>query len=164
MARLRRTEKDSDLKHAENLFGDIDLNRNRGSPKAVVVGDASDPTKAIDLSAMPLFKPTTKDQFATLTNVLIPLLTANTKKVQYSLWAPEFAKQLVNELPSDQIKKVASALTTLSNQKMREEKAAEKGSKKSKAAKTKSSLVTQRDVAKVDTSTYEDDLGDDDFM
>lgn len=164
-ARLRQNEQDSDLKHAEDLFGDIDLNRNRGKSKAIVVGDASDPTKAIDLSAMPLFKPTTKDQFNTLTNTLIPLLTANSKKAQYALWAPEFAKQLVKDLPSDQIKKVASALTTLSNEKMREERQADKGGKKSKAAKTKTSLNTARDYAKVDTNAYDaEDLGDDDFM
>lgn len=164
-ARLRKTEKDSDLKHAEDLFGDIDLNRNRGKAKAIVVGDASDPTKSIDLSAMPLFKPTTKDQFSTLTATLIPLLTANSKKVQYALWAPEFAKQLVKDLPSDQIKKVASVLTTLSNEKMREERQADKGGKKSKAAKTKTSLNTARDITKVDTNVYDDDdLGDDDFM
>lgn len=164
-ARLRATEKDADLKHAEDLFGDIDLNRNRGKSKAIVVGDASDPTKAVDLSAMPLFKPTTKDQFTTLTNVLIPLLTANSKKGQYALWAPEFAKQLVKDLPSDQVKKVASALTTLSNEKMREERAADKGNKKSKAAKTKTSLNAARDLTKVDTNVYDDDdLGDDDFM
>lgn len=164
-ARLRKTEKDSDLKHAEDLFGDIDLNRNRGKAKAIVVGDASDPTKSIDLSAMPLFKPTTKDQFNTLTATLIPLLTANSKKVQYALWAPEFAKQLVKDLPSDQIKKVASVLTTLSNEKMREERQADKGGKKSKAAKTKTSLNTARDITKVDTNVYDDDdLGDDDFM
>ncbi|GAM40433.1 hypothetical protein TCE0_039r12780 [Talaromyces pinophilus] len=164
-ARLRKTEKDSDLKHAEDLFGDIDLNRNRGKAKAIVVGDASDPTKAIDLSAMPLFKPTTKDQFTALTATLIPLLTANSKKAQYALWAPEFAKQLVKDLPSDQIKKVASALTTLSNEKMREERQADKGGKKSKAAKTKTSLNTARDFSKVDTNAYDDDdLGDDDFM
>lgn len=164
--RLRRTEKDSDLKHAEDLFGDIDLNRsNRGTPKAIVVGDSSDPTKAIDLSAMPLFKPTTKDQFAKLSATLIPLLTANSKKAQYALWAPEFAKQLCKELPSDQVKKVASALTTLSNEKMREERAADKGSKKSKAAKTKSSLNAQRDFEKADINAYdEDEMGDDDFM
>lgn len=165
MARLRRTEKDSDLKHAEDLLGEIDLNRNRGTPKAVVIGDASDPTTAIDLSALPLFKPTTKDQFTTLTNTLIPLLTANAKKPQYALWAPEFAKQLVKDLSSAEVKKVASALTTLSNEKMREERAADKGTKKSKAAKTKASLVTQRDFGKIDTTVYEgDDLDDDDFM
>ncbi|KAH8693605.1 eukaryotic translation initiation factor 3 subunit J [Talaromyces proteolyticus] len=163
-ARIRKTEQDSDLKHAEDLFGDVDLNRNRGKPKAVVVGDAADPTKSVDLSAMPLFKPTTKDQFAALTNVLIPLLTANSKKVQYGLWAPEFAKQLVKDLPSDQVKKVASALTAFSNEKMREERVADKGAKKSKAAKTKTSLNAQRDFAKADTNTYEEDFGEDDFM
>jgi translation initiation factor 3 subunit J len=129
------------------------------------VGDASDPTNAIDLSAMSLFKPTTKDQFAKLTSVLIPLLTPNSKKAQYALWAPEFAKQLVKELPSDQVKKVASALTTLSNEKMREERAADKAGKKSKAAKTKTTLNTQRDFEKADTNAYDDDdMGDDDFM
>ncbi|KAL1987654.1 hypothetical protein VTN96DRAFT_2895 [Rasamsonia emersonii] len=162
-ARLRRTEKEADLKHAEDLFGDLDLNRNRGAAKAVVVGDASDPTKAIDLSAMPLFKPTNKEQFTTLTNTLIPLLTANSKKPQYSLWVPEFCKQLVKDLNSAEVKKVASVLTTLSNEKMREERAADKGTKKTKAAKTKASL--QRDSTKLEAAAYdEDDFDDDDFM
>ncbi|KAL4808530.1 eukaryotic translation initiation factor 3 subunit J [Aspergillus unguis] len=164
-ARLRRTEKDSDLKHAEDLFGDIDLNRNRGKNKTVVVHDASgDPTQAVDLSAMPLFKPTTKDQFAKVTSTLAPLLATQSKKPQYALWLPEFAKQLAKELPSGDIKKVASALTTLSNEKMKEERAADKGSKKSKAAKTKVSLVASRDN-RIETTSYDDDgLGDDDFM
>ncbi|KAL3463216.1 eukaryotic translation initiation factor 3 subunit J [Aspergillus heterothallicus] len=164
-ARLRRTEKDSDLKHAEDLFGDIDLNRNRGKNKSVVVHDASgDPTQAIDLSAMALFKPTTKDQFAMLTSTIAPLISAQSKKPQYALWLPEFAKQLAKELPSGDIKKVASALTTLSNEKMKEERAADKGSKKTKAAKTKVSLVASRDN-KIETTSYDDDgLDDDDFM
>ncbi|KAL4990529.1 eukaryotic translation initiation factor 3 subunit J [Aspergillus falconensis] len=164
-ARLRRTEKDSDLKHAEDLFGDIDLNRNRGKNKTIVVHDASgDPTQAIDLSAMPLFKPATKEQFATLTSTLAPLLSAQSKKPQYALWLPEFAKQLAKELPSGDIKKVASALTTLSNEKMKEERAADKGSKKTKAAKTKVSLVASRSD-KIETTAYDDDgLDDDDFM
>ncbi|KAL4921549.1 eukaryotic translation initiation factor 3 subunit J [Aspergillus aurantiobrunneus] len=164
-ARLRRTEKDSDLKHAEDLFGDIDLNRNRGKNKTVVVNDASgDPTQAVDLSAMPLFKPTTKDQFAKVTSTLAPLLATQSKKPQYALWLPEFTKQLAKEMSSGDIKKVASALTTLSNEKMKEERAADKGSKKTKAAKTKVSLVASRDN-KIETTSYDDDgLDDDDFM
>ncbi|KAE8152110.1 eukaryotic translation initiation factor 3 subunit J [Aspergillus avenaceus] len=165
-ARLRRTEKDSDLKHAEDLFGDIDLNRmrNRGTPKAVVVSDSADPTQAVDLSAMALFKPATKEQFGRLTETLIPLLTPQSKKPQYALWALEFSKQLVKELNSADVKKIASAMTTMSNEKMKEERAADKGSKKSKAAKTKVSLVTQRDN-KLDASYDDGDgLGDDDFM
>ncbi|KAI9375385.1 eukaryotic translation initiation factor 3 subunit J [Aspergillus egyptiacus] len=164
-ARLRRTEKDADLKHAEDLFGDIDLNRNRGKNKTVVINDVSgDPTQAIDLSAMPLFKPTTKDQFANLTNTIAPLIAQQSKKPQYALWLPEFVKQLAKELPSGDIKKVASALTTLSNEKMKEERAADKGNKKTKAAKTKVSLVASRDN-RIDATSYDDDgLGDDDFM
>ncbi|PLB46958.1 eukaryotic translation initiation factor 3 subunit J [Aspergillus steynii IBT 23096] len=162
-ARLRRTEKDADLKHAEDLFGDIDLNRNRGAPKAVVISDSADPTQAVDLSAMPLFKPTTKDQFTRLTTTLAPLLTPQSKKPHYALWAQDFAKQLVKDLPSGDIKKIASSLTTLSNEKMKEERAADKGNKKSKAAKTKVSLVTSRDN-KIDSSYDDDGLGDDDFM
>lgn len=167
-ARLRATEKDSDLKHAEDLFGDIDLNRNRGAPKAVVVEDASaDPTKAVDLSSMPLFKPATKDQFTKLTNTLIPLLTAQSKKPQYAIWVVDFAKQLVKELNSADVKKVASALTTVSNEKLKEERLAEKGGKKTKAAKNKVSLVTgsSKDITKFDANDYAgDDLDDDDFM
>ncbi|KAB8070228.1 eukaryotic translation initiation factor 3 subunit J [Aspergillus leporis] len=162
--RLRRAQKDADLKHAEDLFGDIDMNRNRGAPKAIVISDAADPTQSVDLSAMPLFKPTTKDQFARLTSTLIPLLTPHSKKAQYALWAQEFTKQLVKELNSSDVKKIASAMTTMSNEKMKEERAADKGNKKSKAAKTKVSLVTSRDN-KVDASYDDDDgLGDDDFM
>ncbi|PKY04033.1 eukaryotic translation initiation factor 3 subunit J [Aspergillus campestris IBT 28561] len=167
-ARLRATEQDADLKHAQDLFGDIDLNRmrNRGSPKAVVVADAADPTNSVDLSAMPLFKPTTKDQFAKVTETLIPLFSAQAKKPQYAIWALEFAKQLVKELPSTEVKKIASALSTMSNEKMREERAADKGNKKSKAAKTKVTLNANRD-SHMDTANYGDDdggLGDDDFM
>ncbi|PYI04951.1 eukaryotic translation initiation factor 3 subunit J [Aspergillus sclerotiicarbonarius CBS 121057] len=166
-ARLRKTEKDSDLKHAEDLFGDIDMNRMRNrtaAPKAVVISDSADPTQAIDLSAMPLFKPATKDQFTRVTTTLIPLLTTQSKKPQYALWAQEFVKQLVKDLPSGDIKKVASSLTTLSNEKMKEERAADKGNKKTKAAKTKVSLVTSREN-KIETNSYDDDgLDDDDFM
>ncbi|KAK2752286.1 Translation initiation factor 3 subunit J component [Onygenales sp. PD_40] len=163
-ARLRRTEQESDLKHAEDLIGDLDLNRRRAAPKSAVISDKNDPTKSIDLSAIPLFTPATKTQFTELTNALIPLLTAQSKKPQYSIWVQDFAKKLVKELPSSDIKKVASALTAASNEKLKEEKAQDKGGKKSKAAKTKTSLVATRE-SHVDTTAYHgDDLDDDDFM
>lgn len=163
--RVRRSEKDADLQHASDLFAEIDMNRNRGVPKAVVITDSANPTNSIDLSSMPLFKPTTKDQFARLTDVLIPLLTPQSKKPHYALWAQDFARKLVKELPSAEIKKIASALTTASNEKMREERAADKGNKKTKAAKTKVSLNSNRDN-QIDNTAYgdEDGLGDDDFM
>lgn len=130
-----------------------------------MVSDSADPTQAVDLSAMPLFQPTSKDHFARLTTTLIPLLTAQSKKPHYTLWVQDFAKQLVKDLPSAEVKKVASVLTTVSNEKMKEERQADKGSKKTKAAKTKVSLVAARDDRAVDTASYGDDgLDDDDFM
>lgn len=123
--------------------------------------DESDPTKSIDLSSLHIFNPNTKDQFTKLRETLVPLLVANSKKGQYSLFLQEFTKQIAKELPSEQIKKIASGLTTLSNEKMKEEKAAEKGGKKTKAAKTKSSLVATRDVgSRADTQAYDDDFGE----
>lgn len=160
-ARLRRTEKESDLAHAEELFGDA-ARPTRTISSSVVV-DAKDPTNAVDLGAMSLFNPNTKTQFESLRNTLVPLISQHHKKAHYSLFLQEFAKQLAKELPSDQIKKIGSTLTTLSNEKLKEEKAAEKGGKKSKAQKSKVNL--NRPVEN-DYTPYDggDDFGDDDFM
>jgi translation initiation factor 3 subunit J len=47
----------------------------------------------------------------------------------------------------------------MSNEKMKEEKAAEKGGKKSKAAKTKPSVVATKDISsRADTMAYDDGL------
>lgn len=163
-ARLRKTEQDADLKHAEDLFGNIGVSKNRSAPKPVTLQDSNDPTKSIELSSLSIFNPQTKDQFLKLRESLVPLISSNSKKAQYVLFLQEFTKQISKDLPSDQIKKIASGLTTLSNEKMKEEKAAEKGGKKTKAAKTKVALVAARDTSyRADTTAY-DDLGDDDFM
>ncbi|KAI9670353.1 MAG: Translation initiation factor 3 subunit J component [Caeruleum heppii] len=164
--RLRRTEQDADLKHAEDLFGNIGISNKRSAVKPTVLQNPNDPDHSIDVSALPLFTPTTKDGFTKLREALVPILNGNAKKAHYTLFLQDLTKQLAKELPSDQIKKIASGLTTLSNEKMKEEKAAEKGGKKSKAAKTKTSLVAGRDtVFKADTTAYEDGLDDgDDFM
>jgi len=157
--RLRRTEKDSDLKHAEDLFGDAGLSAKRTTAKPITVADPNDSANAIDLSTLSIFNPQTKDQFTKLRETLAPLLAENVKKGHYTLFMQEFSKQICKDLPSEQIKKIASGLTTLSNEKMKEEKAAEKGGKKTKAAKTKTSLNANRDVSnKADTAAYDDGL------
>ena len=158
-ARLRHTEQEADLKHAEDMFGNIGINKNRTNAKAVIVANPSDPTSTIDLSSLPLFNPTTKDQFLKLRETLTPILAANSKKAHYTLFMQEFSKQIVKDLPSDQIKKIASGLTSFSNEKMKEEKAAEKGGKRSKAAKSKATLVANRDTSyKADTTSYGGDV------
>ena len=157
--RLRRTEKESDLRHAEDLFSGIGISSRKATTAGSAVPiDASDPTKTVDLSALPLFRPTTKLQFEQLRTVVGPILAGNAKKAHYTLFLQELTKQLAKDLPSDQIKKVASTLTTLGNEKMKEEKAADKGGKKSKAAKTKTTLAgVSRGGGAADTNTYEEE-------
>lgn len=163
--RLRRTEQDADLAHAADMFGDAGLSAGRAKTKtAAVVIDSKDPTKTVDIAKLPLFDPKTKAQFELLRVTLGPVIAAHSKKAHYSLFLQEFTKTLARDMPSDQIKKLASGLTALGNEKMKEEKAADKGGKKTKAAKTKTSLVTGRANA-ADTAAYDDDgFGDDDFM
>ncbi|KAF1845824.1 translation initiation factor eIF3 subunit [Cucurbitaria berberidis CBS 394.84] len=167
-ARLKQQELDGSLHQAAELFGDLGVAASvakKRAPKAVTVADAKDPGNAIDLSSLPIFNPNTKDQFTKLRETLTPLIAANSKKGQYSLFLQEFTKQIAKDLPSDQIKKIASGLTTLSNERMKEEKTADKGGKKTKAAKTKTTLNASRDVGtRADMETYDDDFGDDDFM
>jgi translation initiation factor 3 subunit J len=161
--RLRRTEQESDLKHAEDLFGNIGISNSRKVTTAAnaVVVDSKNPSSTVDLTTLPLFDPKTKIQFEKLRDTLVPVLASNSKKAHYVIFLQEFTKQLAKDLPSDQIKKIASGLTALSNEKLKEEKAADKTGKKSKAQKTKVALVAGRNASTtVDTSTYDDDFGE----
>ncbi|KAH8882588.1 translation initiation factor eIF3 subunit [Thozetella sp. PMI_491] len=162
--RLRRTEKEADLRHAEDLFGEIGISNRKSTVGAAVAVDPKDPNNTIDLGSLPIFNPATKTQFELLRNTLGPILAASNKRAHYALFLQEFTKQLAKDLPSDQIKKIASTLTTLSNEKMKEEKAADKTGKKTKAAKTKTTLSMARTTT-TDTNVYDGDaFGDDDFM
>jgi translation initiation factor 3 subunit J len=160
--RLRRTEQEADLKHAEDLFGNVGIsNRKTTSAANAVQLDSKDPTSTVDLTALPLFDPKTKLQFEKMRETLVPVISNNAKKAQYIIFLQEFTKQLAKDLPSDQIKKIASTLTALSNEKLKEEKAAEKGGKKSKAQKTKVALVASRNTSTTaDTTAYDDDFGE----
>jgi len=156
--RLAKEQQDADLRHAEDLFGNLGVGSRNRAVKPVTLQDPANPTNAIDLSALPVFNPSTKMDFTKLQETLIPLIASNNKKAHYTIFMQEFTKQLCKDIPSDQIKKIASGLTTLSNEKMKEEKAAEKGGKKNKA-KGKATLVATRDVSyKADTMAYDDGL------
>ncbi len=157
-ARLRRTEQEADLRHAEDLFDGIGISNDRAKtiPGSNVVVDSKDPGNTVNLAKLPIFNPQTKKQFEQLRQVIVPVIAANAKKGHYSLFLEEFAKELAKELPSEQIKKIASSLTRAGNEKQKEEKAADKTGKKSKAAKTKTSLVTSRANTN-DMETYDND-------
>lgn len=160
--RLAAVEQESDLAHASDLFSNIGISNSRKATTAAnaVVVDAKDPSATVDLTTLPLFNPKTKIQFEKLRDTLVPVISENSKKAQYVIFLQEFTKQLSKDLPSDQIKKIASTLTALGNEKMKEEKLAEKGGKKSKAQKTKVALVANRNASTTaDVNAY----GDDDF-
>lgn len=141
--------------------------KSRSAPnKALIIEDKANPGQTIDLSTLALFKPATKTQFESLSATLVPLLTASTSKPHYPIWVTNFVKQICADMPSAEIKKAASALTALSNEKLKEEKVQDKGGKKSKAAKNKTTLAAGRDVGRgvADTTSYDDGLEEDDFM
>lgn len=151
------------MKHAEDLFGSVGISNNRKATTAAnaVVVDSKDPTVTIDLGSLPLFEPKTKTQFESLRETLIPVISKNSQKAHYVLFLQELTKQLAKDLPSDQIKKIASGLTALSNEKMKEEKQADKGGKKSKAQKTKVALVASRNATTTaDVNAYDEDFGE----
>ena len=145
------------------MFGNIGISNNRKVTTAAnaVVVDAKDPSATVDLTSLPLFDPKTKLQFEKMRDTLVPVISSNAKKAQYVIFLQEFTKQLAKDIPSDQIKKIASTLTALSNEKLKEEKAAEKGGKKSKAQKTKTTLVASRNISTgADVNAYDDDFGE----
>ncbi len=154
--RMRRTEKESDLRHAQDLFDEIGISNRKSTTGTAVPISAKDPNNTVDLAALPIFNPSTKTQFEQLRSTLTPILAAGHKKAHYTLFLQEFSKQLAKDLPSDQIKKIASTLTALSNEKMKEEKASDKTGKKSKAAKTKTTLSMSRPTV-ADTATYDEE-------
>ncbi|KAF2405614.1 translation initiation factor eIF3 subunit [Trichodelitschia bisporula] len=162
-ARLRAVEKETDLKHAEDLFGGLAVSKARATGKHVTVADPSDPSQHIDLSALSVFNPKGKEGLAKLRETLVPLIGANYSHPHYVIFMQEFTKQICKDLSSQDVKKIASGLTTLSNEKLKEEKTAEKGGKKK--AKAKVTLNASRDISyKADTAAYDDGLEEDDFM
>lgn len=160
-ARLRAAEKENDLKVAEDMLGgmeSIGVSDKRGAAKPVTINESEDPANAIDLSKLKLFNPTTAAQFIKLRETLVPLMTQNAKKPQYAIMLPELVKQMTADLTSEQMRKISTALSTQSNEKMKAEKAQEKGGKKTKAAKTKGVLNADKGIAnRADTTAYDDD-------
>ena len=164
---------ESDLQHAADLFGDVGISNSGdifagagGVPNSrkaktaanAVVLDTSDPTMTVDLEKLPLFQPQTKKQFDLMRDTLVPLVSGNnSSKPHYELFLQEFCRQLAMDMQSEQIKKLASKLTALGNEKQKEEKEASKGGKKTKAQKSKVTLTASRNVASgKDTSAYDD--------
>ena len=170
---MQQQELENDLKNAQDLFADASVVDDQivddqivdAQPaidevkkKAISLPDPKDQSRSINLSALPIFSPTTKKQFAELQEILGPLLTENKAKPHYALFVQDLTRLLVKDMRSEQIRTVASICTTLTNEKLREEKAAEKGGKKTTKGSKKTSLVgtAGKDSDRIDTMTYDD--------
>jgi len=118
-------------------------------------GEIGDTVPLVDLSNLPIFNPETRIDFENLCETLVPVIRQNYRKEDYVPFLQDFTKLLAEDLPGEQIKKIASMLTAFSNEKAKMEKVAEKHGKKSKE-KNKMSLIT--------ATSYEVASEIDDFM
>jgi translation initiation factor 3 subunit J len=94
--------------------------------------DISDTAPFVDFSNIPIFNPETRVDFENLCETLVPVIRQNYRKEDYVPFLQDFAKLLAEDLPGEQIKKIASMLTAFSNEKAKMEKVAERHGKKGK--------------------------------
>lgn len=109
------------------------------------------------------FRPQTKDEFEEFSKRLTTLITNFGDSPQYAMFVTGLVKAISEPLGSDDVKKVASGLTTLGNEKLKAERSS--GGKSKKNAKKPTLVVgAVKSVApKYDINNYDDDDFDD-FM
>lgn len=181
-ARLRQIELDADLDNAADLFGDVSIEAVGKPEPAVASSDSasrqSTPSSSaaspaaesispaeIDIATLPIFKAKTKLDFENLAEKLGETLSTLTTSPNYSvILLPLLLKGLAGPLNSEQVRRLASTLTAISNEKLREEKAAENPKKGKKKGKPTLSAASAKINDTVDTTNYSKFDEFDDFM
>lgn len=152
-ARLKKLELEADIKNIDELFGGGET---RTRPEVKRKGDESQGVESI----LEDLKLEGKEDSDRLLQSIVPLLASHTSAPHYSLFLQDLFKALASPMSSEQIRKLSSALSALSNEKQREEKGGGKGAKK-KAKPALGARVSQA----ADTTEYSEALDDDvDFM
>ncbi|KAF8604129.1 translation initiation factor eIF3 subunit [Ceratobasidium sp. AG-I] len=150
VAEQRARELESDLKNTGDLLG------------AAALGDAPS-----ELTELVTFNPRTKEDFQKLSNMIVEhVIQRHQAKPLYASFIELHTRALAEPLRDVDVRKVASGLSTLANEKQKEQREKASGKKKPKAAQ-KPGLGLAKAGTKVDTNTYEealDDFGNDDFM
>ena len=117
--------------------------------------------------ALVSFTPQSKEDFQKLSTMLIDyVLKRHQSKPLYPTFVEMHVREMAQPLKDVEVRKAASALTTLSNEKQKEQRDKASGKKKPKAA-SKPALGAAKVNTKVDTRVYDealDDFGNDDFM
>ena len=107
------------------------------------------------------FRPRTKEEFDEFSKRLSEIITSVSNLPHYAMFVAGLAKAIAGPLDSEDVKKVASGLTALGNEKLK----AEKGAKTKKAKKPALVVGASKSAApKFDTKNYGDDDDFDDFM
>ncbi|KAI6042567.1 translation initiation factor eIF3 subunit [Pisolithus marmoratus] len=153
-ARLdREREIKADLDNTAALFG------------AAGLGGSS----SKELDALLSFEPRTKEDFQTLSSKIIELIVARLQnKPLYPAFVEYHVRQLAEPLKDTEVRKAASGLTTLANEKQKEQRDKASGKKKPKTV-AKPALGSVKASHKFDTAVYDEALDDfgnnpDDFM
>ncbi|KAJ6259934.1 Eukaryotic translation initiation factor [Drechslerella dactyloides] len=170
----RQAELEADLATAGDLLGAVAIGsqntrRSAGDRSLLQHTTESGEHITLDLADLPLFQPKLKAEFDDIRTKLVPLFANMSKKGHYPIFLTEFFRETAKSLSSEQIKKIGSALTTLSNERMREEKAADTKGKKVSKAKTKATVTLGGSGAgkshTADTTNYDNAIDEyDDFM
>jgi len=153
-ARLEKErELESDLHHATELFGSATV---KGSSDA-------------DLDKILKSTPKTKEDFVALSDAIIAhVVKQHQDKPLYATFVEHHVRALAAPLRDVDVRKAASGLTTLANEKQREQRDKASGKKKPKTA-GKPILGASKLGNKLDTTVYDEALDDfgtnpDDFM
>jgi len=149
----KQRELESDLSNATELFG------------AATVKDSSD----VDLDQILKSTPKSKEDFVALSDAIIAhIIKRHQDKPLYGSFVEHHVRALAAPLRDVEVRKAASGLTTLANEKQREQREKLSGKKKPKSA-GKPVLGASKLGNKLDTSVYDEALDDfgsnaDDFM
>jgi len=151
-ARLdKERELKADLNNAAELFG------------AAALGG----TSSKDLDSLLSVQPRTKEDFQKFSTDIVELIVKrHQQKPLYPTFVEHLARELAMPLKDVEVRKVASGLTTLANEKQKEQRDKASGKKKPKTA-TKPGLGGAKGITKLDTGVYDESLDDfngDDFM
>ncbi|KAF7327925.1 Eukaryotic translation initiation factor 3 subunit J [Mycena kentingensis (nom. inval.)] len=151
--RDRERELNADLHNAADLLGSAALGG----------------TSSSELDALISAQPRTKEDFVKFSDQIIEvIIKRHQSKPMYSAFIEHLARELCMPLKDVEVRKVASGLTTLSNEKQKEQRDKASGKKKPKAT-GKPILGTTKASGRVDTGLYDEALDDfgsnaDDFM
>ncbi|KAF8626124.1 hypothetical protein AX17_006619 [Amanita inopinata Kibby_2008] len=151
--RDKERELAADLGNAAELFG------------AAALGG----TSSLELDWLISFQPRTREDFQTLSSKIIEyVVQKHQDKPLYPSFVEHHVRELALPLKDVEVRKAASGLTTLANEKQKEQREKASGKKKPKAA-NKPVLGSAKAGGKLDTSVYDEALDDfgsraDDFM